>query len=49
MVVLVMAMASVFCHKTEDAAADADQELATQRRELTGSAVHMSTLCNNTC
>ena len=42
LVVLVMAMVSVFCHKTEDAAADADQELATQRRELTGWAVHMS-------
>lgn len=36
LVVLVMAMVSVFCHKTEDAAADADQELTTQRRELTG-------------
>ena len=42
MVMLVMAMVSVFCHKTEDAAADADQELTTQRRELTGWAVHMS-------
>ena len=41
-VLLVMAMVSVFRHKTEDAAADADQELTTRRRELTGWDVLMS-------
>lgn len=36
LVLLVMAMVSVFRNKTEDAAADEDQELLTQRRELIG-------------
>ena len=34
--VLVMAMVSVVRNKTEDAAADDDQELVTQKRELAG-------------